>query len=220
MEDYSFISDTSRPSDKRPTPRFRSAVTLDERGTTLPTVEEAEKDLTGYDTEANRSKAVITIVESKRDQLSLSSPRARYRASLSPVHIIPPEILAGIFEECCTVRMSLHPSIPPPPVVLSAVCNHWREVALSTAALWSLIKIRMGHWPNAKQRKLLRATQMFISRSKRHPLAILFHSAALSDNHAFAPDVMDLLVKSCDRWHDVSLTLSSGSTRHPVFRNI
>ncbi|KAJ8092878.1 hypothetical protein PM082_023511 [Marasmius tenuissimus] len=181
----------------------------------LHAIEEAEKEMKGYDVEINRLKASIVLLEGKRNQLS--STITKYRASLSPVHRLPPEILAEIFKGCrCEISHgSIWPSVPPSSVVLSMVCGRWREVALSTTALWSYISIVTGSWPPLKHEKLFRATQMLVSRSKRHPLTIRFFSF-----HNSTPDVMDLLIQNCDRWYDVNLALSQMSLRHYVFRDI
>ncbi|KAK1226655.1 hypothetical protein PQX77_010367 [Marasmius sp. AFHP31] len=208
-------SSSSRPPKKRSTPGFRSTVTPDERKTILHAIEEAEKEMKGYDAEINRLKASIVLLEGKRNRLS--STVTKYRASLSLVHRLPPEILAEIFKECCfeASYASNRPSFPPSSVVLSTVCGRWREVALSTAALWSSISINTSFWPPLKHEKLFRATQMLISRSKRHPLTIRFRSFF---NHT--TDVMKLLIQNCDRWYDVELALSRRILGHYVFHDI
>ena len=73
-----------------------------------------------------------------------SAVRGLLNAATS-INSLPPELLARIFTEYATDEFrhgpcSFHPFRMPSPraaVRLSEVCKHWRDVALSTARLWS-----------------------------------------------------------------------------------
>ncbi|KAJ7804309.1 hypothetical protein B0H14DRAFT_2313182, partial [Mycena olivaceomarginata] len=63
-----------------------------------------------------------------------------------PVSKLPTEITAEIFDHCVQVFDPV--SIPhiyktSAPIILSAVCRTWRDIALATPALWSYLHIRL-----------------------------------------------------------------------------
>ncbi|KAF9256303.1 hypothetical protein L218DRAFT_881930, partial [Marasmius fiardii PR-910] len=99
-------------------------------------------DLAVYQTEINKLKVAIHLLETRRDALSVSV--ARYRSLLSPIYRMPTEILTHIFSFCCDENV-ISPGYGPPAVMtLSAVCESWREVALTTPRLWSCMSIKEG----------------------------------------------------------------------------
>ncbi|KAF6749260.1 hypothetical protein DFP72DRAFT_1173636 [Ephemerocybe angulata] len=74
---------------------------------------------------------------------------ARHSALLSPIKRTPNDILSSIF-----IALVAHPdnrnadmSNTHPAVVISHVCEHWRELALETSALWSTIKVTPPIFP-------------------------------------------------------------------------
>ncbi|KAJ6566973.1 hypothetical protein B0H19DRAFT_1139029 [Mycena capillaripes] len=54
-----------------------------------------------------------------------------------PVLTLPTEITTEIFKWCCEAGLRLLPSVAP--LLLTRVCRDWRELALSSAALWDTI---------------------------------------------------------------------------------
>jgi hypothetical protein len=60
---------------------------------------------------------------------------------------LPADITVEIFDQCLQVFESV--LIPRAykttmPIILSAVCHAWRDIALATPALWSHLHIRLG----------------------------------------------------------------------------
>ncbi|KAI0322283.1 hypothetical protein OF83DRAFT_1289452 [Amylostereum chailletii] len=92
------------------------------------------------------------------------------RNSFSPIASLPPEILAYVFE----IRMedpgpplavSYNSSAGRPPlewIVVTQVCGHWRQVALSQPRLWTEIPFAFGH----------RWTKWFLERAKHAPISV------------------------------------------------
>ncbi|KAL1754121.1 hypothetical protein FB107DRAFT_216313 [Schizophyllum commune] len=113
-------------------------------------------------------------------------PRALgYGPFTPPINRLPPELLSQIFVEAlpsqlfqarCTRR-----SVP---MILSHVCEYWREVAIDTAALWqwiSLTECRTKHVH--RTRKLARR---FVQRAKGTGLSVYFRDVeptSLDNDH-------------------------------------
>jgi hypothetical protein len=64
----------------------------------------------------------------------------RYQAVLSPVRLLPPELVRKIFLFCIGNSPAEAPPLPDtPPLSLTQICSGWREVALATSELWKNI---------------------------------------------------------------------------------
>ncbi|KAF8191003.1 hypothetical protein K438DRAFT_1591745, partial [Mycena galopus ATCC 62051] len=66
---------------------------------------------------------------------------------LLPVERPPNEVLALIFKEAAESPLALRKI--PVPLTVSRVCQRWRAVALSSAELWTTIRISERHRLNA-----------------------------------------------------------------------
>ncbi|KAF9460192.1 hypothetical protein BDZ94DRAFT_1121969, partial [Collybia nuda] len=53
----------------------------------------------------------------------------KYKRMISPLKSLPNEIISKIFEEYAA-------GLPHPPWLVGHICSRWREIALSTPALW------------------------------------------------------------------------------------
>lgn len=66
-----------------------------------------------------------------------------------------PELLGQIFEECLPdfgdQRISRISSASQAPLKLGRVCSHWRQVALSTPALWDRIDLTKSNYAENEQ---------------------------------------------------------------------
>ena len=92
------------------------------------------------------------------------------RNALMPIYRLPPEIISLIFLSCMPTKDDIHSSPSRHAWIyswwkaISHVCHHWRDVALSTPALWSVIDFRC-----------ITGTDMmetFLARSRHAPLDI------------------------------------------------
>ncbi|KAL1714695.1 hypothetical protein EV715DRAFT_294867 [Schizophyllum commune] len=106
--------------------------------------------------------------------LAMVPPRNDARGPYTPpVNRLPPELLSLIFYEALPQQLSsatLH--VRPIPLVVSAVCNYWRNVAIDTPELWrwiSFTSCRSRHEHHS--RKLAR---LFVRRAKRTGLSIFY----------------------------------------------
>jgi hypothetical protein len=91
------------------------------------------------------------------------------------------------------------------PLLLGQICSRWRDIALSTPALWN--SIRLGAWerlglPLAKM-PLIKA---WLGRSGNLPLSIqIYHFEAATPTSS---DFLDILIPFSPRWYKLDLWLS------------
>ncbi|KAJ7488329.1 hypothetical protein FB451DRAFT_735424 [Mycena latifolia] len=64
-----------------------------------------------------------------------------YRALISPMRALPPEILQEIFIACLPTSHNAIMHTAQAPLLLGRVCSVWRTVSLSTAALWASVHV-------------------------------------------------------------------------------
>ncbi|KAK1235266.1 hypothetical protein PQX77_001515 [Marasmius sp. AFHP31] len=181
---------------------LRQTVTSSDRDTVSRLLHNTEQELRGCDAEINRLRIAMQSLENRKE--GLKNTVERYRSLLSPIRRLPAEILAHIFSFACT-RNEIG-SDPPPAFRLSMVCGHWRDVALSTAGLWSSLFILFVKWQN-RFPALRRVVLMFMERSGVHPLHLSLSVYIKSNAKANMEmqSVVDVLTRSCSRWEEVML---------------
>ncbi|KAJ7488380.1 hypothetical protein FB451DRAFT_1227181 [Mycena latifolia] len=64
-----------------------------------------------------------------------------YRALISPMRALPPEILQEIFIACLPTSHNAIMHTAEAPLLLGRVCGAWRTISLSTAALWASVHV-------------------------------------------------------------------------------
>jgi len=128
------------------------------------------------------------------DELDALAERMRalrtHRNNLSPISIIPPEILGVIFVSLARQVQALHP--PDAPAVLSwlnvgHVCHLWREVALANPELWATPFLSSSE-----------ATEEMLVRSKMAPLI-------LRTGRRYRMDCVQKAFEHVERLQEVSL---------------
>ena len=86
-----------------------------------------------------RNEALLPLVRPKREMCAqnLQPPNT----PLPPVRRVPVDILSMVFLECLPDRdnTQLVPSARTAPLLVSAICSDWREIAISTPHLWNSI---------------------------------------------------------------------------------
>ncbi|KAJ7609013.1 hypothetical protein FB45DRAFT_845586 [Roridomyces roridus] len=97
--------------------------------------------LAGLDEEIAQLKSRLNQLEDERSVLAISHQRSL--PIVSPLRRMPPEILSEIFLWTLPSPADLAPGLPMLKTrwVLSQVSRRWREVALSTPSLWSLVSV-------------------------------------------------------------------------------
>ncbi|KDQ65153.1 hypothetical protein JAAARDRAFT_168081, partial [Jaapia argillacea MUCL 33604] len=89
----------------------------------------------------------------------------------SPIRHLPPEILSEVFMDCLD-QDHKGPLLHTQPLLLSAVCCHWRVVALATPALWSTISFQLRHEQPQDLERISAALELFMARSAASPLSL------------------------------------------------
>ncbi|RDB22463.1 hypothetical protein Hypma_010272 [Hypsizygus marmoreus] len=67
-----------------------------------------------------------------------------FKAFLSPVRLIPSEILARIFSYCCSGEF--RPRLDSSPLRLGHVCSLWRNAAVNSPGLWDTLLMNFFKW--------------------------------------------------------------------------
>ncbi|KAG7089361.1 hypothetical protein E1B28_011051 [Marasmius oreades] len=93
---------------------------------------------------------------------------AHYNAILSPIRLLPAEIISEIFFHCLPDQLFIRPSPCEAPLLLTQVCRNWRETAFSTPRLWSSIAVTVHKTRSHPHPSLI---ENWIMRSKAQPLA-------------------------------------------------
>ncbi|KAJ7072769.1 hypothetical protein C8F01DRAFT_1105150, partial [Mycena amicta] len=105
--------------------------------------------LSELDTKISATRGILQAFEHQRAQLSTET--AEFCAILSPVRLVPPEILSEVFCHLApTLPLASDPQreqVEHPPWALALVCRSWRAVALSLPQLWSTLDIRVPSVP-------------------------------------------------------------------------
>ncbi|KAJ6589375.1 hypothetical protein B0H19DRAFT_236332 [Mycena capillaripes] len=119
-----------------------------------------------------------------------------------PVLTLPNEIISEVFIHCLPTY-PLCPSLRGPfsPNLLIQICRKWREIALTTPALWRSIAISSNDAPS-----LVPHVRMWLDRSRCCPFSIWLKD--VDDRWGQVPEILAVLVSHRTRWEHVDLHLS------------
>ncbi|TDL17518.1 hypothetical protein BD410DRAFT_807245 [Rickenella mellea] len=120
---------------------------------------------------------------------------------------LPPELVAHIFINSLTHPR--HPKKNEAPLNISSVCTRWRQIAISTPAIWSSISItfRRGSLPFAYPSIL----KNWISRSCNHGFSFTLtweyqkYAVGAIDLDPSIVASIDVLVENCVKWRNISV---------------
>jgi F-box-like len=129
----------------------------------------------------------------------------------SPILKLPPEVTIEIFEACLPVinwsmedPTHCYRRIPNAtiPLVISGVCNTWRNLAFSTPKLWRSISVQHDDCRSELDVEVLCE---WISRSGSTPLSI--HMWLSGNETALVDSILGIFADCCERWRDIYFTL-------------
>ncbi|KAK1223281.1 hypothetical protein PQX77_013869 [Marasmius sp. AFHP31] len=193
--------------------KLRQTITATEQRDIRQLLLDAKSELGRHQDVLNRLRAETMIQETKIKELK--EKMQEYQALLSPMHQLPPEILAEVFLFYCTDQ----PCSPFQPLVvmnITKVCRRWKEVAASSPRLWSDLYVDFDCWRQHTS-QLKNLAEVVVQRSKKSPLTLTF------DCKPYAPAIqvlnaLECLFGSWYRWRhlDCSHTL----LKYPIFQTL
>ncbi|KAL1682399.1 hypothetical protein EV122DRAFT_203808 [Schizophyllum commune] len=108
----------------------------------------------------------LQLAQTVHQQAQVMMQEARSAAMLSPVRLLPPEILSIIFEFALPEKWT-DECMGGPGLNFAAVCSTWRAVALSTPQLWRYINVEFlfyaTRWKEAMEAHLARSGNLPLS---------------------------------------------------------
>ncbi|KAK1233886.1 hypothetical protein PQX77_002939 [Marasmius sp. AFHP31] len=184
-----------------------------------------EDGIAQLDAELNKRRAATALLERNRDWLRQSADG--FSCLMAPVRRIPPEALQLIFIFCCekgsTFRARKRPRISTP-LVLSAVCSSWRDMAISMPSLWAdLTYVLDDEGPEVEDehQHFNRVTKLYLQRADKSFLHLSFKQR----NPASRSIRLDLVLKAlCLRplqWASLRFhRVPNSFFRLPVFQGV
>ncbi|KAK7048691.1 hypothetical protein R3P38DRAFT_3619631 [Favolaschia claudopus] len=140
-----------------------------------------EDDLASLDAEIEAIDITLTQLKEKRE--ALKKPIDAHRALISPMRLLPIDILTEIFLTCLPSKHEALIDESEAPLLLGRICRHWRAVAYSTPTLWSSINIPwQSGCPPAILAKLQTVVEAWLKRSAACSLSVAL--ALLADHNA------------------------------------
>ncbi|PPR00340.1 hypothetical protein CVT24_004362 [Panaeolus cyanescens] len=143
-----------------------------------------------------------------------TSPTTLSQSDAEPFTIndLPPEIIAKIFyiymyweDESHLIDPELEGMVsvflPDPrsaPLLFCRVCRYWRNVAISTAALWSALAM--------KESFNLNTVELWLKRSQNHPLSLfllIYSWDSWAHTQEQIPLLLDILYSTMPRWKSI-----------------
>jgi hypothetical protein len=130
----------------------------------------------------------------------------QHRGVVSPLRVLPPEILQEIFLHFGTRTESQGTTVADVPWVLGQVCQTWRKNALALVILVGPVAdnglIDLGHVnPNEGSARTL---EELLRRSRSAPLDIYLFSLGFKGG---SHPVVDLVIQHCERWEVITIKI-------------
>ncbi|KDQ51886.1 hypothetical protein JAAARDRAFT_495695 [Jaapia argillacea MUCL 33604] len=142
----------------------------------------------------------LSVDNSFVEKIKIASEEAhQIRGILSPIRLLPPELLSAVFLQCN--RTYPNPDPREAPLLLTHVCCHWRRVAVSTPMLWSALHVH-PHKDQDKLHSYKSLLELFLTRSDTTPLYLRLQLLPV------APEgVLDIIVPHAHRWRDIQMDM-------------
>ncbi|KAK7043373.1 hypothetical protein R3P38DRAFT_2883822 [Favolaschia claudopus] len=178
------------------------------------TMANAPAEIQHYETEIETLQKEISRLASERT--SLESYLNLCRSVLSPVHRLPNEMLADIFDLCLpeelywisdtiTVDDEMNRLAHSHLLQLAQVCTRWHRVAMHTPKLWSLITVDVDYWSpgvsDGVNSILANLLESSLARGQDFPLTLNIGIAdSISPN---GEAIGEMVLQHAHRWREV-----------------
>lgn len=190
-------------------------------------IQRTSKAIAQLDWEIARINAILQVLVLERDKLVHLVEE--HKALLTPFRKIPADILTEIFVRCERgAKRDVVPDVPDSfdrdagPLLLTQVCQRWRDHALRMPELWTNIRVRVGRGELQESRRLP-LLHAWLERSSNHPLNVCMVERQLrspvynSDSRNLA---VGMLVSAARRWKRLYLALHSITVHWPLFAGL
>ena len=141
--------------------------------------------------------------------------RASAELSIFPINQLPREILSKIFWYCVpdNTDSPIVISRNHAPILLCRICSSWRELALATPNLWTIVGIIVRN-PDADPSVFSHVLNIWLERSGTLPLTLYLVQLRLGYDDPQRPTrptllkaILSVLYAHSSRWEDVTLNL-------------
>ncbi|KAK1221509.1 hypothetical protein PQX77_015628 [Marasmius sp. AFHP31] len=181
---------------------FRHPVSKDHKAEITQYLTDTQRSYDKCQLEINKYKALILMLESKRERIKKSMER--YQSLLSPVHLLPSELLLEVFGHLCEVNLLDHAKIPPASC-LSMVCGRWREIALTSPRLWSSMSFQVDRSESRRDEVVANLTRLFLKRSRKALLKLRIQFRWHPEERYTDRMVLGLLEEQSERWEELKV---------------
>jgi len=190
-----------------------SPCTPHERGELAQWAESVGTEIASYTAAIEKLKSRVGLLAHYQKQaLSL----------LSPIRLLPPEILGVIFQfyvDCAGgitfYRRKYKHDIPPN--TLGAVCRYWRDVTLSQSTLWTAVNVSLASIQQTTSMDLILTRSS--SETLRVPLDITVDTST-DQSDLGTTLILGALASHCERWRGVTLNIPHEYLEHEAFSSV
>ncbi|KAG5638418.1 hypothetical protein H0H81_012749 [Sphagnurus paluster] len=168
----------------------------------------AETEMFRIQLEINRLiKGMENLVEVKKE---IRDDVARCRYLLTPIRLLPLEILVEIFKYTIVQESNrLYPHINQAPISISQVCSTWRKASLQCPTLWSTLSL----WPSGdyyKSNLTSGILNWWYGRAERQPLSFSFSelSSSIRSIRSVTKEIVAALIPFSHRLSNLQLHIN------------
>jgi hypothetical protein len=171
-------------------------------------VRTAESRLSPLGAEIERAADVVNKLKCRRDEFSYYI--AEHQALLAPMRRLPAELLSQIFSHYCnhgySKEESRSTSFRKHPFTLAQVCRRWREVVLSTPAIWSKFRVEFDDY---NMERCAAMTHAWLSKSGTCPLSLALEGRVYEVPTQGRHPMVDAIIPYCDRIKSLDLNIDA-----------
>ncbi|KAJ7058489.1 hypothetical protein C8F01DRAFT_1085635 [Mycena amicta] len=157
---------------------------------------------------------------------------AEHKALLAPIRRLPMEVLQAIFVACLPEERHAAMVVEDAPILLTQICNSWRQVALSTPRLYTRFHVdavytqNPDYYPEITRHLFqwrLSTMKLWISRSRSLPLSISLSGYTPTDTDATPIEDWRIfpffaaLLDAASQWGDITLDIPEQMLNAPGF---
>ncbi|KAJ7592577.1 hypothetical protein C8J56DRAFT_1045048 [Mycena floridula] len=152
--------------------------------------------------EISRLTAAIDKLVLERETLQQNV--ASYQAILAPIRRLPEDMLREAFVHCLPSNEAAATVITDTPLLLGRICRSWREIALSTPALWASIHVQFfQNFKPPQVQRLSKEASAWVARSGACPLTIRVDYGGCED--PLAIEFIESLTNLSKRWRSLEI---------------